>query len=392
MDARQDYDEDNSSEEALPLISVRPSYEESTQRDRQYKQTPEQHLLEEPDTQDDSSHDEADLDNEMDVDDEGIEYTRDILDDFLHDRESDFKPVEDSEEPGDQGHEIEHGRAYDMDLQDMLDDVSDGFSDFETGEDTEEQQPNGESESQEDTPDDEMAVDESSEDMPNPLSDSPSDDEHSEVTSQQGRRSTEESESQDDTLDDEMNVDDQVEEFSEDLLDPFLHDPSDDQQGEETEQQSHQLAAPEDPATQEPAQTKTQDCGACCREELPVTIFQRLPCGHDYCRPCVINIFEISLSFASYFPARCCGLEIPLEAIEAHITQSDVQRYREKLVEHRTTDRTYCSNRQCLEFIPPNNTDDDGEPFYGDEAECPACNEITCTTCKGKGHTGACEK
>ncbi|KAF5538161.1 e3 ubiquitin ligase ARI10 [Fusarium phyllophilum] len=320
MDARQDYDDDTSSEKALPVTAVRRLYE-VTQRDRQYEQTPEQHLGEGPHTQDDSSHDEENLSIEMDVEDEGSEYTSDMLGD-LSDGESGFQPGEDSEESDDQGVEMGRGRAHDMDLQDMLDDLSDGFSDFETGEDTEEHQPNGDSESQGDTADDEMAVD------------------------------------------------DQVVEFSEDMLNAFLI--SDDEQGEETEQQSLQPAAPEDPTTQASAQTEMK--------------------RHDYCHPCLMNTVKLSLSAVWYFPLKCCNEEVPPEVIEGHVSANDIQQYRENWAEHKTRDRTYCSNRQCLKFIPPKNTDDYGEPCYGDEAECPACKEVTCTACKDKGHSGACEK
>jgi hypothetical protein len=341
MDAQQDYDKDASPEKTLPVIWVRRSDGVSSQRDRQNEHIPEQHLGEEPDTQDDVE--EEDLDNEMDVDAEGTEYTSDMPGDPF-DGELGFPSGEDSEESEDQDAEMDRDSANDMDLEDMLDDLSDGFSDFETEEDTEEQQPDVESESH------------------------------------------------DNTSNDEMSVGDKAEDDSEDMLDPLSDGPSDDEQGEETEQQSHQLAALEDSATQEPAQTETGDCTACYTEDLSVTLLQVLPCGDAYCLPCLIHIFEISLSLASYFPARCCDEEIPLEAIETHMHQSDVQRYRKKLLEHRTRNRTYCSNRQCLEFIPPNSTSDGVEPCYGHEAECPACKEVTCTTCKAKRHTGACEK
>ncbi|KAF5592087.1 e3 ubiquitin ligase ARI10 [Fusarium pseudocircinatum] len=343
MDARQGHDEDTSAKEALLLDVVRRSYEASNQRDRQYQQTSEQHLGEEPDPQDDSSHDEAGLDSEMDVDDEGIECTSDMLG-GLSDGDLDFQSGEDSEESEDHDIEMDRDSEDDMDLDDMLDDLSDGLSDFETEEDTEEEQPNGGSESQDDTSNDDMAVDEEAEDD------------------------------------------------SEDMLDPLSDGPSDDEQDGETEQQSHRLAAPEDPAAQESDQTETKECTACYSEDLPATLVQEFPCGHAFCRQCLIRTFAISLSLASYFPARCCDEEIPLEAIETHMPRSDVQLYREKLVEHRTIDRTYCSNRQCLEFIPPDNTSADREPCYRYEAECPACKEITCTTCKDKGHTGPCEK
>ncbi|KAF5249688.1 hypothetical protein FANTH_4996 [Fusarium anthophilum] len=218
MEARQEYDENASFEEALSAIVVRRSYEDSNQRDQQYEQTPEQHFGEEPNTQDDSSNDVANFDDEMDTDDEGNEYISVVIED-LSDGKSDSQPEEDSEESDDQ--------------------------------------------------------------------------------------------------DDEMSIDDEAEETSE--------GPSDSEQVEEIEQQGLHPAVPQGPTTQGPV-------------------------------------------------------------------QAEEKQYREKWAEHTTMNRTYCSNSQCLKFIPPNNTSDDGTPCYGDEAGCSACNEITCIKCKNKGHTGDCEQ
>ncbi|KAF5720582.1 e3 ubiquitin ligase ARI10 [Fusarium globosum] len=267
MDTRQDYDESTSSEVAPSVIVV-----------GQNEETPGQHLGEEPDTQDDNSHDEADLDDEMDVDDEGSEY-----------------------------------------MGDTLDGLSDGESNYQPREDSKEHQPNGESEGE------------------------------------------------DNTSDDEMTVDDEVDENSEDMLDHLFDGLSDDEHSEATSQQGQQPAASEDPATQESAEPEMQGCEF-CGELRPIMAFQPLPCGDEYCNLCIIKAVELSLSSTLHFPAKCCQKEIPPEDIEGHV------------------------NRQCLKFIPPNNTSDDGEPCYGDEAECPACNDITCTMCKNKAHTGDCER
>ncbi|KAG7416518.1 hypothetical protein LZL87_006107 [Fusarium oxysporum] len=296
MDARQEYYREASIEDGLSLTVEMLLSEAGNQRDRQYEQTTEHHLSEEPDTQDDSSHDEVNLHNEMNLDDEGDEYARD-----------------------------------------MLDDLSDGESDFQPGEDSEE------------------------------------------------------SDSQGDISDDEMTVDDETDEDLEGMFDPLSDGLSDDEHGEETEQQDHQPAAPEDPATQASAQTETKEC-ICCGEMFPIMTVQQVPCEHDYCCPCLIRSFELSLTYPWHFPPSCCDEEIPLRVIEQHLPENVVQRYREKLVEHKTRDRTYCSNRQCLKFIPPKNISDSGEPCYKDEEQCPACNEITCTKCKNKAHTGACEQ
>ncbi|SCO85803.1 uncharacterized protein FRV6_09930 [Fusarium oxysporum] len=342
MDARQDYHREASIENGMALTVERLLSEASNQRDRQYEQTPERPFSEEPDTQDDSSYDEVNLHNEMYLDDQVDEYARDRLDD-PSDGESDFQPGEDSEESDDPDDEMNLDRAHDTDLQDMLDDLSDGISDFELGEDAEEHQLNGESDSQ------------------------------------------------DNISDDEMTVDDEADEDLEGMFDPLSDGPSDDEHGEETEQQDQQHAAPEDPATQASAQTETKEC-ICCEEMFPIMTVQQVPCEHDYCCPCLIRTFELSLTSPWQFPPDCCDEEIPLRVIEQHLPENVVQRYREKLVEHETRDRTYCSNRQCLKFIPPKNISDSGEPCYRDEEQCTACNEITCTNCKNKAHTGACEQ
>ncbi|KAF4493771.1 IBR finger domain containing protein [Fusarium agapanthi] len=290
MDARQDCYQNASSEEALPVIVVRRSHEASTQRDRQYEQAPEQHFGEEPDTQDDSSNDVANLDDEMDTDDEGNEYMSDVLED-LSDGKSDSQPGEDSEESDDQ--------------------------------------------------------------------------------------------------DDEMTVDDEAEENSEDTPGLLSEGPPDSEQGEEREQQGHHPAAPQGPTTQEPVLPGAKVCICCI---YPTTMAQRLPCGHDYCLPCLITAVELSISRTWHFPVQCCNIEVPPEEIEGSLLANDIQQYREKWAEYTTMDRTYCSNSQCLKFIPPNRTSDDGTPCYGDEAGCPTCNEVTCTRCKNKGHTGDCEQ
>uniref|UniRef100_A0A0D2XPE9 IBR domain-containing protein n=1 Tax=Fusarium oxysporum (strain Fo5176) TaxID=660025 RepID=A0A0D2XPE9_FUSOF len=314
MDARQDYHREASIENGMALTVERLLSEASNQRNRHYAGTPERPFSEEPDGQEDSSNDEVNLGDDKNLDDEGDEYARDMLDD-PSDGESVFQPGEDSEESDDPDDEMNLDGAHDTDLQDMLDDLSDGISDFELGEDAEEYQLNGESDTQ------------------------------------------------DNISDDEMTVDDETDEDLEGMFDPLSDGPSDDEHGEETEQQDQQNAAPGRPC----------DTSVCANRNEGMHLLRGNVPDHDS-------------------PTDCCDEEIPLRLIEQHLPENVVQRYREKLVEHETRDRTYCSNRQCLKFIPPKNISDSGEPCYRDEEQCPACNEITCTNCKNKAHTGACEQ
>jgi hypothetical protein len=202
------------------------------------------------------------------------------------------------------------------------------------------------------------------------------------------RQLTEEPDDQDYMSDDEMNLDD---EDLRDMLDDLSYGLPDFGPEEETEQQDHQLIAPEDPATQTSPQPRTKECDV-CKGTFPIMTTLRLPCSDSCCHPCLIRHLTASLKNEFLFPPKCCGEEIPIKASERFLPSDLVQKYHEKMVEHKTKDRTYCINLQCLKFIPPKNLSESGEPCYKDEEQCSNCFEITCTKCKSKAHNGACEK
>lgn len=105
--------------------------------------------------------------------------------------------------------------------------------------------------------------------------------------------------------------------------------------------------------------------------------------NHAYCRECLIDLFNSSLSDTTLFPPRCCGIRILMPTCLYLLPPDLVKRYEEKEVEMATSNPTYCSNRYCAQFIRP-------ESIIADIATCAACSATTCTTCKNPSHKGIC--
>jgi hypothetical protein len=124
------------------------------------------------------------------------------------------------------------------------------------------------------------------------------------------------------------------------------------------------------------------NCTSCMEDILPTDV-ARLPCGHDYCGPCILQLFNTSLVDQTLFPPRCCRQLIPPADFLAFLTTELIQSYELKKQELETTDRTYCSDPSCSVFLRPEN-------IKGDCATCPDCKKITCATCKAPAHEGDC--
>ncbi|PIA88747.1 hypothetical protein CB0940_07774 [Cercospora beticola] len=50
-----------------------------------------------------------------------------------------------------------------------------------------------------------------------------------------------------------------------------------------------------------------------CAEEKDFFEVARVPCGHEYCRACLENLFSMAMKDESLFPPRCDKQEIPLD-------------------------------------------------------------------------------
>ena len=107
------------------------------------------------------------------------------------------------------------------------------------------------------------------------------------------------------------------------------------------------------------------------------------PCGHEYCRDCLHELFGLSFTDESLFPPRCCRQPITIDSVAIFLTKSIKERFEERTIECNTPNRTYCSNSDCARFIK-------AEEIEGDIATCTRCGTRTCTMCKAAEHGGDC--
>jgi len=121
-------------------------------------------------------------------------------------------------------------------------------------------------------------------------------------------------------------------------------------------------------------------CAAC---QEPVVYFAAVyaPCGHDYCKDCIRQLFFGATRDESLFPPRCCRKAIPMASAQVFFTEEFVAYFSIKAVEWTTLNRTYCAWITCAAFIPPAN-------IKLDTAVCSRCFFHTCIHCKNHAHEG----
>jgi len=119
-----------------------------------------------------------------------------------------------------------------------------------------------------------------------------------------------------------------------------------------------------------------------CADRIRTSRSFHAPCGHDYCRSCLVDLAEASTRDESLFPLRCCKhSQFDLHALSPFLTPELLARVREKAVEFGTPsgDRVYCTNSTCSAFLGPvgNGPTD---------ISCPQCQTVVCSTCKNTAH------
>ncbi len=99
---------------------------------------------------------------------------------------------------------------------------------------------------------------------------------------------------------------------------------------------------------------KLHECVACGDKKTYFEVF-KAPCGEDYCKDCLPELFEQSYTDESLFPPRCCKQVIPSDGkgIELFLSKELRDKYESRRVEVETKDRTYCSDPNCGTFILP---------------------------------------
>ncbi|KAK7956509.1 uncharacterized protein PG986_005731 [Apiospora aurea] len=120
-----------------------------------------------------------------------------------------------------------------------------------------------------------------------------------------------------------------------------------------------------------------------CGDRRHFTNVSRAPCQHEYCRDCLLRLFEDSMRDETLFPPRCCKRPLPLDKNILFLPQAVVETFRKKTVEFSTPNRTYCHRKECLAFISP-------ARYVNGVARCGDCGANTCASCKGASHSGDC--
>jgi hypothetical protein len=108
----------------------------------------------------------------------------------------------------------------------------------------------------------------------------------------------------------------------------------------------------------------------------------RAPCGHDYCRGCLVDLAQASTRDESLFPLRCCRRNyFDLDDVAPFLPPRLLTLVREKAVEFGTPsgNRVYCTNSTCSTFLGPSG---DSQT----EIMCPQCRTSVCLNCKNTAH------
>lgn len=120
-----------------------------------------------------------------------------------------------------------------------------------------------------------------------------------------------------------------------------------------------------------------------CGDEFQSFHLASVPCGHEYCKTCLHELFRLAMGDESLFPPRCCRQHITLGAVRMWLDKDLVEAFDMKKIEFDTPNRTYCSKKECSQFIRT-------DKIANDIATCSSCATRTCTMCKGAAHGGDC--
>ncbi|KIW29679.1 hypothetical protein, variant [Cladophialophora immunda] len=108
-----------------------------------------------------------------------------------------------------------------------------------------------------------------------------------------------------------------------------------------------------------------------------------VPCGHNYCKPCLQELVDLATKDESLFPPRCCREPFEMGGVNIFLTKELRDQFEHAKVEFGTRNRTYCCQETCSAFITPGNIE-------GDRATCGKCGTMTCNICKKPAHDGHC--
>ncbi|KAG9666037.1 hypothetical protein KCU99_g9843, partial [Aureobasidium melanogenum] len=123
-----------------------------------------------------------------------------------------------------------------------------------------------------------------------------------------------------------------------------------------------------------------------CLEEEALFILPCNPTHTGYCRNCHTETLR-HLQEGDLQP-QCpfCATSIPIQIFESIVPAEIYATITTRMLEWGipTDQRLYCSNTDCLKFIPFS------APTSSSGRQCAACGTITCLSCKHSAHNGAC--
>ncbi|KAF8809863.1 hypothetical protein BYT27DRAFT_7222229 [Phlegmacium glaucopus] len=124
---------------------------------------------------------------------------------------------------------------------------------------------------------------------------------------------------------------------------------------------------------------------AICHDSFRCYETLNTPCGHYYCRGCLVELVEASTRDESLFPLRCCQDPIPIANVIPALSLKLRTLFQRKQAEFSilSKDRLYCSNPTCSTFL---GSSEDRLSLSG--IECPNCHVNTCPECKELAHPG----
>jgi hypothetical protein len=143
-----------------------------------------------------------------------------------------------------------------------------------------------------------------------------------------------------------------------------------------------QAKAPE-PAGAIPDNTTNHRYCEACTSSLPPAESIQVSCGDYYCSECLVKLFAHAIKDETMYPPRCCGITISMKRARQHLPKHLAKDFKERQLELRTKDRTYCWRPQCSTFIAPHS-------IHNGQAICQKCRAVTCAKCKNKWHYGSC--
>ncbi|KAJ5499180.1 hypothetical protein N7453_008231 [Penicillium expansum] len=123
-----------------------------------------------------------------------------------------------------------------------------------------------------------------------------------------------------------------------------------------------------------------RECVSCRDDQLQDDMI-KTKCSHFYCKACLVRLFQNSLRDESLFPPQCCNK--PIAASEKMLGSALVQKHREKAIEVKDPDRTYCADSKCARYLPPT-------AARNRVCKCVGCGVRTCRKCKKRAHQGTC--